>query len=137
MTHVTQTILGRGPEHDEPCGNCMQAAIASVLNQRLEDIPHFLDGLPPDWSERMNAWLQQHFGVWLLTLEIRHLPSDWTFPRGYHLIIGRSPRDSDHVVVGRDREVIWDPHPSRAGLVEPKFYEVFVSTNEQIARDTQ
>ena len=31
---------------------------------------------------------------------------------------GRSERGVDHVCVGEGGQIVWDPHPSRSGLVE-------------------
>lgn len=104
MREVTQTIL-----HDQipgVPGNCLQAAVASLLDLDLDDVPHFIE----------------HTG-WLQYL------ADWARDRGYLIIArppesvrmgiayGPSPRGVQHAVVWLDGRVAFDPHPSRAGLL--------------------
>jgi hypothetical protein len=42
--------------------------------------------------------------------------------RGYHLMVGTTVwtpvNGRHHAVVARFGEMVWDPHPSRAGLVD-------------------
>lgn len=50
---------------------------------------------------------------------------------GCYLLSGKSPRgDWNHSVVAREGQVIWDPHPSRAGLVNRRAAEMFVLRSE-------
>jgi hypothetical protein len=124
LTGVKQTVLGRGPEFNEPCGNCMQAAVATVLGVGLDEVPHFLvDGPSPGWWDRMNAWLLAHHGVAIITL----VASDFVVPPVVHLMVGTTCRGSKHVVVGFDGRMVWDPHPSDAGLVTVEHIELFVA----------
>jgi hypothetical protein len=126
LTGVTQTVIGRGPEHNEPCGNCLQAALATILGLPLDEVPHFLENGPAaGWWDRMNAWLIARFGVALLGLTSE---GGWEVPPVLHLMQGRTIRDSEHVVVGFAGRMVWDPHPSRAGLVDVKHHEMFVSS---------
>lgn len=121
---VKQTVLGRGPTHNEPCGNCMQAALATALGLPLEAVPHFLkDGSDDGWWERMNEWLVRNFQVSLISLKV----GDWDIPPVVHLMQGKTVRDSEHVVVGYAGQMIHDPHPSNAGLSEVDHIEVFVA----------
>lgn len=123
LVGVKQTILGRGPDFGEPPGNCMQAALATVLGRRLQDVPHFLEHGDADWWEQMNDWLLEHHQVALIGLAV----GDWHVPRVLHLMQGLTVRDTKHVVVGYAGEQVWDPHPSDDGLVRVDNLEVFVS----------
>ena len=53
MIKVYQTIVDRGH------GNCMQAAIASLLELPLEEVPHFLEH-GCDWFEVFYNYLKEH-----------------------------------------------------------------------------
>lgn len=129
MIRIKQNLLGRGPEFNEPCGNCLQAALASVLELPLDQVPHFCDanahGLGYDWYAEMNAWLTQRFG--LMVVYIRASP-EWK-PTGLHLLSGTSPRGSQHETVGRDGAMVHDPHPVGGGVSGEMHYGVFVTVN--------
>jgi hypothetical protein len=121
---VKQTNFGRGPDHGEECGNCMQAALATVLGRALDEVPHFLaEGPEGDWWERMNDWLLQWHRVALIGLKA----GDWHVPRVVHLMQGQTVRGSSHVVVGFAGEMIWDPHPNNDGLSVVEHIEIFAA----------
>jgi hypothetical protein len=106
MTPVTQTIL-----HDPDSGtvgNCMQAAIATLLDLPLDDVPHFAEH--DDWDIRLGVWCHDRGLLWC-KFGVQTLP-EWV----PCLLTGKSPRGIAHVVVGRGLSTVWDPHPSRDGL---------------------
>lgn len=41
-------------------GDCHRTCIASLLNIRPEDVPHFCDHSANDWKERQRDWLASH-----------------------------------------------------------------------------
>lgn len=103
---ITQTIL-----HDAETGaigNCMQAAIATLLGLPLDDVPHFAQY--DDWDVRFGTWCCERGLIWC-KFPVNRIP-DWV----PCLLAGRSPRGIDHLVVGRGPATVWDPHPSRDGL---------------------
>jgi hypothetical protein len=108
---VTQSIL-YSPEGEARgvYGNCLQSAVASALGLDLDAVAHF--GSYTWWEPATRLWLR---GVGL----------DWRMvggiPQGRSIVVGSTKRGTgDHAVVGDGGEVAWDPHPSRAGLVEVK-----------------
>lgn len=125
---ITQTLLGRGPNFNEPCGNCLQAALASILELPLDQVPHFCDvnahGLGYDWYAEMNAWLEQRFGLMVVYIH----ESEWK-PTGFHLLSGTSPRGSQHETVGYNGELAHDPHPIGGGVSGERHIGLFVSVN--------
>lgn len=124
LTGVKQTILGRGPDFKEPAGNCMQAVLATVLGRSLETVPHFLEQWSDiEWWSQCNAWLIEHHAVALIHLNA----GDWPVPPVLHLMVGKTVRGSDHVVVGFGGVCIFDPHPSDDGLVTIEAHELFVA----------
>jgi hypothetical protein len=58
---------------------------------------------------------------------------------GYHLLSGTTVRTANngyhHVVVGMGNEVVWDPHPSRAGLLEVLSWGIMAGATEAFVED--
>lgn len=130
MTPHLQTITAERTDGHSAAGlpgNCMQAAVASLLDVPLEDVPHF--GVYVDWWSAMRRWLRDRQGMdWCyVPFPVTPTQADWwaeyvDFGRqnGWHVLLsGPSPRGPfHHTVVGNvDLEVIHDPHPSGEGLV--------------------
>lgn len=86
-----------------PNGNCMAACLASVLETQ---IPEFGVNVTDDeFYANMAEWLAEQ------GYRYRERPVSGTKPKGYHLILGISPRGGRHAIVGKDGEPVWDPHP--------------------------
>lgn len=108
---VTQTIVMG--QIEGVLGNCFQAAIASVLNMPLEAVPHFSQFTW--WPAALELWAR---GLSAQGLTYKEKYEDGIeIPDRLCLVYGRSERDVDHAVVGHGGQIVWDPHPSRAGLV--------------------
>ena len=125
MKRFTQTNLSPG--------NCWQTSIACILNVDPATLP---DQIKIEsnttkkmfYSNALNDYLELHHN--LVYYEIY----EWQFPGlriakpGWHTIVGTSVRTPTnniwHCVVGRYGKIAWDPHPSRAGLVEVKHWGV-------------
>lgn len=126
MKEFTQTALA-------PVGNCWQTAVACVLGVEPAELPDqatldrkLVDG---EWrgmgyNNPLRAYLLKHHGLAHVDM---HAPAEALAllsvrPDVYHLITGRTVRTDErgirHCVVGRGGEVVWDPHPSRAGLTD-------------------
>jgi hypothetical protein len=107
VKQVTQTItVGDGSGLP---GNCLQAAVASLLELELEEVPHF--ALYDDWLERLVDFVTERgYGL-------------WSHPERpvSGLAFGPSPRGVSHAVALSGDET-WDPHPSRDGLVSVSLY---------------
>ncbi len=104
-------------------GNCMQAAIASILEVPMTEVPHFMLYDTDDWWEKYEDWTKQ-FGLQPIGID----PNGVWKPKGWHLIIGGSPRgEFDHVVVGFAGVAVHDPYPDgNCELTDIKAYEFFV-----------
>jgi hypothetical protein len=86
--------------------NCLQAAVASILGLTLEDVPDF--GQHDDWEIRFMDFMELHGEPVVMT------------PYGSAvsgIACGRTVRQTKHMVVVKDGRIVWDPHPSRAGLL--------------------
>lgn len=140
MTPIDQTRFAIELPLTEAPGNCWAACIASVLEVPLTEVPDESDYWKPGMSHR-DSWRPYQKAVfsWLrnrgyVTIEI---PEKQVFFSGdtfnpLVILSGPSPRNSEvnHAVVGRGREIIHDPHPSRDGLarIDGKdwWYEILV-----------
>lgn len=104
---VTQTIL-HDPENEHVYGNCLQAAVASVLALPLDAVPHFSQFVW--WPMAVELWVRG------FDLTCKGERTE-TIPDRLCIVGGKSERGVSHCVVGYCGEIVWDPHPSRAGLV--------------------
>lgn len=99
-------------------GNCMQAALASLLHKRLEEVPHFHhDGCDAvTFWDRVEDWLEDNHFLLMYGNPINTLS----------IATGTTARGTNHCVVMRDDTMVFDPHPSRAGLAREtnRFYLV-------------
>lgn len=119
--------------------NCWQTAIASILDVDPESLPSQLlydqdFSARPDefggwgsYSNVLNGYLGKHYGLLYSELHCYQWGAIATLREdlptmGYHVMTGPTVRTPDngwhHVVVAKHGEMVWDPHPSRAGLTE-------------------
>ena len=119
MKPVHQTRFGY------PDGNCLAAALASVLEIDIDVIPEF--GIDDKWYERFSRYMVSHHALQPIDIDAPTIP-DWMIPRGYYLINGRSPRgDFHHTIVGFNGNAIHDPLPDGACKLESvTSYTVFI-----------
>jgi hypothetical protein len=107
---------------DRQRGNCLQAALASLLDLPLDEVPPFVqDHVDHDgdsvnewhWWNRMLLWLRDR-GLGVTSAGVCD-PE----PGEYVLAMGPSPRGKGihHVVINRDGQLAHDPHPDATGLV--------------------
>ena len=118
MKPVHQTKFGY------PEGNCHAAALASVLEIPLGQIPEF--GIDDDWYSHFARYMMAHHALQPIDLLIPDGGAhDLWVPQGYHLINGTSPRGLLHSVVGFMGEMEFDPHPDNNGLEKIDSYTIF------------
>lgn len=139
MKHLTQTVLASAA--NGWAGNCWQTCVAMLLDVDPETLPSQAEcdlsetnedgtrgGLvrdSPVYGTRLGVFLRKHFS---LAYHELHMPAEAYSPLRVasgtlHMLTGRTVRSAGmrgmrHVVVARDGEMIWDPHPSRAGLLD-------------------
>ena len=113
MIPIDQTKL-----HSEiQTGNCFQAAIASIFELSIEDVPEFLG---KKWWFDFLEWAASK------GMDIVRWDDDVSLP-GYYLTAGKSPRgDFDHVVVFKNGTMVHDPHPEKTGLANIKYIIAFL-----------
>lgn len=107
MIPVDQTVFGA------PHGNCFSAAVASIMELPLSEVPFFMGS--DDWWPGFLAWLLPRGWV------AAYIPKEdlgGLRPKGFYILSGQSPR-GPHVVVAEGYQVVHDPNPKRDGLVGP------------------
>lgn len=110
MKPIDQTVFST-PEQKLK-GNCLQACLASIFELPLEKVPHFAE-MGSVWYEQMWEWLKK-FGLMPICVP----KSRGRLVFGYSIGNGPGPRGFQHAVVCYNNEIVHDPHPSKAGLVE-------------------
>jgi hypothetical protein len=108
-----------------PYGECVRASYATILGVPIDLIPRLdpaaamEDG--QEQGDREREWLAS---IGLGLVEISASPDEGLtpeildcMPNVPHLMSGISPRGFGHRVVGIGGKVLFDPHPSRDGLV--------------------
>lgn len=110
-------------------GDCQRAVIASLLELPIEEVPHFLQdakGDPVTYWEAIQRFCRSHGFAYLVVDKPGHAQVYGDDGDVYHEISGPSPRHADtfHAVIGKNGQVHFDPHPSRAGLAgDPSTWE--------------
>jgi hypothetical protein len=137
MRQLTQTVTASA--NNDWVGNCWQTAIACLLDIDPDVMPPqekydrqlrgpdgvFTDIKPREmYSRVLAAYLRDHHG--LAYLEMHSPPELFPMLRvadpRWHLMAGKTIRSETmggmtHVCVALQGKVVWDTHPSRAGLL--------------------
>jgi hypothetical protein len=122
-----------------PTGNCLQAAVASVLDLPLHGVPDFSgeDGMSKEWLEDMVKWAKERdLGVVVFDTNQEPLPAlhnVWVVAVGHTQRNGRLLEDDTHAIVAKadtaDGNLALtmehDPHPSQAFIEAVKFVIFF------------
>lgn len=119
MTPIDQEFI-HAPENGQ-YGDCQRAVIASLLDLPIEAVPHFLqeaDGDPETYWKKLQGFVRSHGFVYLTVPARSGVSFFGDDGEIYHEISGPSPRGNgvSHAVVGCNGQIVFDPHPSRAGL---------------------
>lgn len=133
-------------------GNCWAAAIASILELPITEVPNFEIWFPTTWSylwdELTHAFLiskgyeieyDNRFRVFHLSKdEWENKIDEWDHPYArlgnyeellmeltgkFYFVSGPSPRGVSHVTIWQNGLMVHDPHPSRDGILELEQFE--------------
>lgn len=105
MIPVQQTILS-GPR-----SNCLQAAVASILERPIDAVPNFNEVQEGDWYWAFVKWLEAQ-GFALIFCYAAGFSIARSNGFGYHLMTVNSPRgDFHHELVGFNGKPVHDPYP--------------------------
>lgn len=118
-------------KHKPPAtyGDCHRAALASLLELNLEEVPHFMQGLGPDDGAIFNQ-LQDDFlrerGLDCIVIAFETTKLEDVFaclmamngPKLF-LLGGESANNCGHTVVASPNGIIWDPSQNDSGIIGP------------------
>lgn len=119
MTPVTQTRLHIESHSGEVIqkGNCFQAAVASIMDLSIDEVPNFIEYSDDEWFEKFIGFLDErgYEYAW-------RYADDGQENKGYSIGSGISPRARKdrritHAVICLDGEMVFDVHPSRDGVI--------------------
>lgn len=114
---VTQTKLVEPTGDGYTTGNCTEAALATLLQIPIEDVPEF------DRTDAFTFWDGVEEFLKTRGLYIHYLGRP---PKGEGCYLASGPTErgvnTHHTVVYENNALVWDPHPSRAGLTEVVWY---------------
>ncbi len=102
-------------------GNCVRAAVASIMGLPIREVPPFEAGYWDDgfdWRKAVKSWAAKVHGV--------HV--QWFCgppPAGWAIASGPTARGTRHVVVCRDGRLWHDPHPDHKGLINADYWVTF------------
>lgn len=115
MIEVTQTLHGDLPEGVQ--GNCFAACLASILHVDIETVPN---DHTRKWRSVVNTWLRQ-YGLAMVQAsnDFDELCRDDDITDCWCIATGHTNRHPTvrHACVAKSGVIVWDPHPSRSGLV--------------------
>jgi hypothetical protein len=108
MHRVLQTRFG------SPGGNCHQAALASLLELKLEDVPDFVNKYPSAWGDHMDIWLRDR-GLFWLYFRTEGM-GEWLTENVPCIVSVKSLTTPGalHSVIYHRGVVVHDPHPLQA-----------------------
>jgi len=107
-------------------GDCGRAVIASLLDIDIDDVPHeHRDMTGDEYNATIDAFLKS-VGVTRIWVAFRassvadavDWATQWSNGMPFSLL-GKSPRGSNHVVIGHEGKIVHDPHPDGGDLVGP------------------
>lgn len=113
---------------EHPYGNCWQTAVACILDVEPGELPSQAT-YHTSYLNQLNAYLEKHHDKMYTCLHSEYL---WRsvlhaygkHPEGHYCWEGPTVRTpvhgADHVVVARGDKMVWDVHPSGAGLTQVK-----------------
>lgn len=115
MKPITQTRLHIRDENGLVVqkGNCFQAAVASLMDLEIDQVPNFIEYSDYEWFEKFCHFIKSKGYQY----EVHYSPPD-----DYSIGSGISPRATKdhkvtHAVICLDGEMVFDVHPDRTGVI--------------------
>jgi hypothetical protein len=128
MKAVRQTRMGSTE------GNCLAAALASVLDLHLYEVPEM--EVKEGWLQKVNEWLaDKNLALVLCKYEPNYCP------RGLTIGSTKPSEHSEvlHCVVCQNGRIVWDPHPDEIAqypIVDWMLFQVLDPTQPVWKRTT-
>lgn len=108
MKQVYQTIFT--DEKNGIAGNCLQAAIACILELDINEVPHFVQIYDNEYYYHMDMWLNEKGYE---TINEGYVSKD-----EHYIAVGKSPRfeHGTHCCIYKAGEFVFDVHPKGGGI---------------------
>ena len=128
MNYVDQTEFSSVDGSHQ--GNCMSACLANLLDITLANIPNFAAMPEETWFADFNLLLEnngyRYEGCFYFseTQTWKDLLASSDGISGAFMVAGDSPRayvTAGHAVLYKNNEMLHDPHPSRAGVLNLEY----------------
>ncbi len=118
MKSVFQTKNGK------PDGNCFQAAVASVFELELDEVPDFYQS-GSEWWDKYREWCMDrgYIPIYISQSDLH----DESVLAGYYIMKVETERGLPHSVVGRGGQIVHDPFPGGSVITKVLGYDLFVS----------
>ncbi len=142
MIPITQTkvVIKNSAGREVVKGNCYAAAIASILEVPITEVPNVETLFDVDnflWDHVMEKWLESrgwesrhnhHFKVFHDDT-LKEQRDDWyqECADKLYLVSGRSPRGVMHICIFKNGKLIHDPHPTREGILTFEYFQELVT----------
>ena len=161
MTPITQSkvVIKNAKNEVVVNGNCYAAAIASMLDLPITEVPNVEVFFHVDpygkysnyWLEVMDTWLESK-GYELRTaneFRVFHPEFESRWPENadelreslkdkYYLVTGDSIRGFSHITIYQNGKLVHDPHPSRDGIIKiTEFQTIVPAPPQQSSQDNQ
>lgn len=145
MIPVTQTkaVIKNSAGDFVVRGNCYAAAIASLLELPITEVPNVevlfdIDGLA--WEEVLDKFLAHKTGCKIIINkwynvfhDLDYIPESGNRQEAleyctdkYYLASGMSPRGVYHVCIFQNGGMVHDPHPTREGITDIRYFEEII-----------
>jgi hypothetical protein len=92
--------------------DCLVCCLSHVLGIPYSDIPNFVRKYEAGWRQEMDLWLEGFHSIECIAFD------GWYPRKGVYMVDGFTERGTPHIVVYSGRDMVMDPHRSRAGLSE-------------------
>lgn len=138
MIPVTQTKVSVNNSKGEKViyGNCFAACVASLLELPITEVPNIETLFDMDMyhQEVLDKWLNHKGYEMSVDDRLRcfhpNLPNYIDSPTyreefrdKYYLVSGKSPRGVMHMTIYKNGRMVWDPHPTKEGLLTEEIFE--------------
>ena len=129
---MVQMMIPREQTRTGANGNCFAAALASVLETEIPDFG--MNVSDAEFYRNMTRWLAKK------GYHYTEVPASGKPPKGYHLMLGISPRGGRHAVVGKAGRIVHDPHPqdnTGRGLASVDSFGILKPMESSMAHDSE
>jgi hypothetical protein len=134
---IFQTRFGPRRNKSELGGNCFQAALASILELPLDDVPDFCNIYPIDtdeWYFRYIEWLQTK-GLSVVTIgtDQGELEKVDCYKGCLLLVFGKNDQGVEHCVIYKNGIPVHNPNPHCSGITPSKI-DILFPINPALSR---